>query len=177
MVHGLTVTNLPFATENCFSGPKMTELSSPGYPRNAYSIQHSVMVPLKKLMKIQSQCYDYDQFQKPREGTENDVILNVTSGEGSSDTSSTTSKSESDDMDVEILEEISPESQARDLNSVSPILMPSSCNLSQENGQSTSASRPSYPAPKENGNVVNKTKPRSSPGEYSLKKLYINVCK
>ena len=80
-------------------------------------------------------------------------------------------------MDVEILEEISPESQARDLNSVSPILMPSSCNLSQENGQSTSASRPSYPAPKENGNVVNKTKPRSSPGEYSLNKLYINECK
>jgi hypothetical protein len=117
MVHGLTVTNSPCVAENYIDVPKMTDLSSQIDNPNPYGIKHSVKVPLGKLMKLQTCCYDYGQFQKPREGAENGVILNVTSVDRSSDTSSNSSKSESDDNDVEILEDISSESHAISLKS------------------------------------------------------------
>ncbi|XP_061184678.1 ecdysone-inducible protein E75-like [Saccostrea echinata] len=119
MVHGLTMTNIPYAAEHYIGGPKMTALSSPADNKNSYPIKHSVMVPLEKLMKLQTMCYNYDQFQKAREGAENDVVLNVTSVDGSSDSCSNSSKSEADEIDVEMLEENFPESHVKDLNSVS----------------------------------------------------------
>lgn len=124
-------------------------------------MQHSVMVPLKKLLKIQTQCYDYDQFHKSREGEENDVMLTVTSVDGCSDTSSITSKSETSEIDVEMLEESPLESQARKLNSLSPPVIPKNCTLIRESGLCP-VNGINGQIPKQNGNIPHKNKGRSN---------------
>ncbi|XP_056010283.1 ecdysone-inducible protein E75-like isoform X2 [Ostrea edulis] len=161
MVHGLTVTNLPCVTENYIDGPKMTDLSSQIDNPNSYVIKHSVMVPLGKLMKLQTRCYDYGQFQKPRDGAENDVISNVTSVDGSSDSCSNSSKSETDDIDVEILEDISSESHARDLNSQASRKLVNCCNDAFHESDQPPVSEVFLQSRTQNRNIPSKLKGRS----------------
>lgn len=162
MVHGLTLANLPYPSESYNDGSKMTDVTIPSHNQSSYPMQHSVMVPLKKLMKIQTQCYDYDQFQKSREGEENDVMLTVTSVDGCSDTSSITSKSETSEIDVEMLEESPLESQARKLNSFSPPMIPNNCTLVRGSGVSP-VNGINGQIPKQNGNIPpHKNKGRSN---------------
>lgn len=168
MVHGLTLANLPYPTESYNDGSKMTDVTIPSHNQSSYPMQHSVMVPLKKLMKIQTQCYDYDQFQKSREGEENDVMLTVTSVDGCSDTSSITSKSETSEIDVEMLEESPLESQARKLNSFSPPMIPNNCTLVRGSGPSP-VNGINGQIPKQSGNISpHKNKGRSNSGELLL---------
>lgn len=168
MVHGLTVTNLPCVTENYIDGPKMTDLSSQIDNPNSYVIKHSVMVPLGKLMKLQTRCYDYGQFQKPRDGAENDVISNVTSVDGSSDSCSNSSKSETDDIDVEILEDISSESHARDLNSQASRKLVNCCNDAFHESDQPPVSEVFLQSRTQNRNIPSKLKGRSGAGKSSF---------
>lgn len=95
-------------------------------------------------------------------------MLTVTSVDGCSDTSSITSKSETSEIDVEMLEESPLESQARKLNSFSPPMIPNNCTLVRGSGPSP-VNGINGQIPKQNGNIPpHKNKGRSNTGELLL---------